>query len=111
MKTGKLELQKLQGFKIAEKNGRKFVFAWIDETRLFHSEATDRLYCDLVMFETPNSEYSDFAVKESLKKEEDKDKTELPIIGNFTNYVKKAEEGEATEEAKTEPGTDDDLPF
>jgi len=45
-----------------------------------------------------------------LKKEEDKETTELQIIGNFSNYVKKAEEG-ATEEAKTEPGPDDDLPF
>ena len=94
MKTGKIELLKLQGVKLAEKDGRKFIYAYLDETRFFHAEGTGRIYTDLVMFETPNSEYSDYAVTESLKKDEDKEKVDLPIIGNFSNYKKKEAEVE-----------------
>jgi len=109
MKTGKIELLKLQGFNLVEKNGKKFIYADLEKTRLFYSESTGRVYCDLVMFETPNSEYSDYAVSESKKKDED---IELPIVGNFENYKKKEEA--ATEQAApapSDPGTDDDLPF
>ena len=108
MKTGKLELLKLQGFKLVEKDGKKFIYADLSETRLFYSENTGRVYLDLVMFETPNSEYSDYAVSESKKKDEE---VELPIVGNFTNY-KKQEQADAPQAAKpSDPGTDDDLPF
>ena len=109
MKTGKLELLKLQGFKLVEKDGKKFIYADLSETRLFYSENTGRVYLDLVMFETPNSEYSDYAVSESKKKDEE---IELPIVGNFTNYKKQELTDESAPAAKpSDPGTDDDLPF
>ena len=111
MKTGKIELLKMQGFKLVEKNGRKIIFAYVDETRFFHAEGTGRIYSDLVMFETPNSEFSDYAVSESKTKEEMDDKElKLPIVGNFKNYVKQSEEQPPTA-APSDPGTDDDLPF
>ena len=112
MKTGKIEPLLLQGFKLVEKDGKKFIYADLAETRLFHSDSTGRVYLDLIMFETPNSEYSDYAVKESKKQDEE---IELPIVGNFKNYRK--QEQDDTEVAKTVPtkpqpeGTQDDLPF
>ena len=113
MKTGKIELLKAQGFKLVEKGGKKFIYAPLDDTRLFHAEATGRVYMDLVMFETPNSEYSDYAVSESKTKEEMDDKElKLPIIGNFKNWTRGANEvSTSTPSVNTEIDKDDDLPF
>ena len=110
MKIGKIEPLKMQGYKIAEKDGRKYIFAWIDETKGFYAEKTGRFYQDMVMIETPNSEFSDYLVQESLTKEElEKPKEDRPShepIGNFSNWKKQDEEPkqEATD-------GDDDLPF
>jgi hypothetical protein len=111
MKAGKMnfyiELLKCQGFKLAEKEGRKIIYAYVDETRQFPAES-GRIYMDLVMFETPNSEYSDYAVSESKKLDEE---IELPIIGNFKNWKKK-EETATPEIAKDDTHESaDDLPF
>ena len=109
MKTGQIEPLKLQGFKLVEKNGKKFIYAALDDTRIFYADKTGRCYLDLVMFETPNSEYSDYAVAESKNKDED---IELPIVGNFSNYVKKEEAPkQESAPAPAQEGTVDDLPF
>jgi hypothetical protein len=113
MKIGKMEPLKLQGFKLGEKDGKKFIYAYLDETRLFYAENTGRVYCDLVMFETPNSEYSDYAVSESKKQDEE---IELPIVGNFKNWSRPQENDEttaATAPTKPQPESDspDSLPF
>lgn len=101
MKTGKIEPLLLQGFKMVEKDGKKFIYAEIEKTRMFYSEKSGRLYLDLVQIEAP-SEWSDYIVKESKKQDEEID---LPIVGNFKNYVK------TTEETKPEAEGDDDFPF
>ena len=121
MKIGKLEPTKLQGYKIAEKEGRKFIFAWLDETRGFYSDpekeyngnkGSGRFYQDMVMIETPNSEYSDYMVKESLSKEDRENGVELEPIGNFKNYRKPDSSGQTVAEApKDDNDGSDPLPF
>lgn len=111
MKIGKLELLKCQGFDLVEKDGKTFIFADVEKTRLFHSKESGRIYMDLVMFETPNSEYSDYAVSESKTKEEIEDKElKLPIVGNFKNWKQKEEETNTTEQGG-DLVNKDDLPF
>ena len=39
-------------------------------------------FLDLVLIETPNSEYGDFIVKQSISKEEKASGVQLPILGN-----------------------------
>jgi len=109
MKLIKIEPLKIQGFKLVEKDGEKFLYAKLSETRMFHSENTGRVYLDLVGIESPNSEYSDYIVKESKKQDEE---IELPIIGDMKNYKKQEQaEAPAPSAKPSDPGTDDDLPF
>ena len=115
MKLIKIEPLKIQGFKIVEKDGEKFLYAKISDTRMFLSDSTDRLYLDLVGIEAPNSEYSDYIVKESRKQEESKE-IDMPIIGDMKNWSKPQEDDNATAAtAPTKPQPDgespDDLPF
>ena len=44
-------------------------------------------FCELVIFETPQSEYGDFAVKQDTTKEERLGGVRLPIIGNGKNFA------------------------
>lgn len=70
----------------------------IDKNRLYKGEKG--IYLDVVMFETPNSEYNDWIVKQSISKEEREKGVELPICGGGKNH-----ETQLSEEEKT------DLPF
>lgn len=45
-------------------------------------------YCDLVLIDTPNSQYGDFIVKQSVTKEERAARKEMPILGNGKNLDK-----------------------
>lgn len=45
-------------------------------------------FCELVIFETPNSDYGDFAVKQDTSKQERESGVKLPIIGNGKNFAK-----------------------
>jgi len=110
MKLIKIEPLKIQGFKLVEKDGEKFLYAKLSETRMFHSENTGRVYLDLVGIESPNSEYSDYIVKESKKQDED---IELPIVGDMKNYKKRDEQAEAPAAQPSSAPVDDDsaLPF
>lgn len=38
--------------------------------------------CDLILIPTPNGQYGDFMVKQSITKEERESGVELPILGN-----------------------------
>ena len=51
----------------------------IDKDKLFKGEKGT--YLDIVIIETPNSEYSDYMIKQSTKKDEDD-----IILGNAKNY-------------------------
>lgn len=52
----------------------------IDEARLF--KGAKGTYLDLILIETPNGEYGDFIVKQSVTKEEREAKLQMPILGN-----------------------------
>lgn len=70
----------------------------IDKNRLFKGEKG--VYLDLVLIETPNSEYQDFLVKQNTTKDEREKGIELPIIGGAKNFSGKLSAEEQ-----------DDLPF
>ncbi len=52
----------------------------LDKARFF--KGAKGTYCDLVLIETPNGEYGDFMVKQSVTKEERAAKIQMPILGN-----------------------------
>lgn len=83
-------------------------------TRRDGSAAT---FCELVLFETPNSEYGDYAVKQSVTKEEREAGVQLPFLGNAKNLTKGAPSRSAPPAKKAPPkdpdldASDDDIPF
>ena len=64
----------------------KIDFDKIDQTRLFQGQKGR--YLDLVLFETPNSPYADYAVKQSTTKEERDKGVDLPKIGDGKQFMK-----------------------
>ena len=60
----------------------------IDKTRL--KQVTRRngekaKFLELILIETPDSEYGDYMVKQGLTKEEREARVEMPILGNAKN--------------------------
>ena len=92
MKTGKIDLTK------------------IDKSRLFKSEKTGSIYLDIVMIETPKSEFNDYVILQSISKEEREKGEKGNILGNADNVTKK-EDAPETDTKKSEKVEDDDLPF
>jgi hypothetical protein len=45
-------------------------------------------FLDLVLIDTPNSEYGDYVVTQQVSKEERENGVKLPILGNAKNVVK-----------------------
>jgi len=72
---------------ITRKNGEKAIFA------------------ELVLIETPNGEFGDYMVKQSVTKEERENKVQLPILGNGKDLVpvKRAVEQVRTAVRRSEP--------
>jgi hypothetical protein len=48
-------------------------------------DGSEGISCDLILIETPNSEYGQWMVKQSMTKEERAAGLELPILGNAKN--------------------------
>jgi hypothetical protein len=46
-------------------------------------------FLDLVLIDTPNSEYGDYVVTQQVSKEERENGVKLPILGNAKNVVKR----------------------
>jgi hypothetical protein len=65
----------------------------------------------LVLFETPDSEYGDYMVKQGLSKEDREAKVELPILGNGKTLVRGTRAPSKPVAAKVEDHEDDDIPF
>ncbi len=68
-------------------------------------------YCDLVMIETPNGEYGDFIVKQSVTKEERAARKEMPILGNGKIFHSTRGGAPVAAAGEDEPPKDDDVPF
>jgi len=81
----------------------------IDKARLF--KGAKGTYLDLILIETPNGEYGDYMVKQSVMKEERLAKVQMPILGNAKNMGGGAK-APAPQHAKTgdEPASSD-VPF
>jgi len=50
--------------------------------RFMRKNGNRALFCDLVLIATPNSEWGEFAVRQTAKKEERANGLRLPFIGN-----------------------------
>jgi len=57
----------------------------IDKNRLFVSEKTGDKFLDVVIIETPNSEYNDYMIVESISKEERDAGKKGTVVGNAKN--------------------------
>jgi len=68
------------------------------------------VFADLVLVETPDGQYGDFMVKQSISKEEREAKVEMPILGNGRYLVSK---GKPAAKPKPAPHQDetDGVPF
>lgn len=64
----------------------KIDFNKIDQIKLFPGK--QGLYLDLVLFETPNSQYADYIVKQSLSKEERDAGVEAVVLGDGKNWTR-----------------------
>ena len=68
------------------------------------------VFADLVLVETPDGQYGDFMVKQSISKEEREAKVEMPILGNGRYLVSK---GKPSAKPQPAPQQDEssDIPF
>ena len=90
----------------------------IDVTRLDKSKfvvGKKGTYCNLVLIETPNSNYGDFMVKQDCTKEERESGVQMPILGNgkqrerrVSGYAPSSESSRAPRPAEPD---DDEIPF
>ncbi len=70
-------------------------------------------YANLILIETPNSDYGDYMVKQDVTKEERESGVQMPILGNAKNWQKR-EPFSAQPPAKTyspAPQDDSEIPF
>ena len=83
----------------------------IDKSRLF--EGKKGTYLDLILIETPNSQYSDYMVKQSVSKEERENGVEI-ILGDGKVFKKQQPQNFNTPPDETVDRSDsgpNDLPF
>ena len=91
----------------------------IDKARLF--KGAKGTYLDLILIETPNGEYGDYMVKQSITKEEREAKLQMPILGNAKIFGQKPAQadnqgrfstrGGAAPAPATQENLDEDVPF
>lgn len=80
----------------------------LEKPRFFRGEKG--IYCDLILVDSPN-EYSDGFVAQSVTAEERQAGVKGPIVGNWSNLVKKASTPKPPP-AKPKPHpSDDQVPF
>lgn len=72
-------------------------------------------FLDLVLIDTPNSEYGDYMVTQQVTKEERQSGVKLPVLGNAKNIVRgggKSDQRPSQKTKESDPwGDDDDVPF
>ena len=70
-------------------------------------------FCNLILIETPNSDYGDYMVKQEVSKEERQAGVNLPILGNGKILVasKAASSASKAPERTTSDNATDDIPF
>ncbi len=73
--------------------------------RVTKKNGKEAVYAELVLFETPTSDYGDYIVKQGVTKEERQQKKDMPILGNGKVWDKK---GFAPKEAAAQDVKDGD---
>lgn len=68
-------------------------------------------YVELVMIETPNGEYGDYIVKQSVTKEERQARKEMPILGNGKIFHARSGAAPEAVEHPGEPPEQDSVQF
>ena len=85
----------------------------IDKKRLF--EGTKGVYLNAILIETPNSEYGDYMIKQSVSKEEREQGIEGNILGSAKIIVKREPQNynNPPDAMQNDPDINDnpDLPF
>jgi len=115
MITAKLNLTKLDNVVLTKgKEGKDLLVIDIERSHLFKSDKGN-VYLDIIMFETPDSDFGDYAVKQSVPEDvrtyEKDNGIKREFLGNakiFTpgeKQVKQEDPGEIFE------GGQEDLPF
>lgn len=79
----------------------------IDKAKLFNAQS-GAVYLDCIMIETPNNEYNDYMIVQSVSKEEREAGVKGAILGNAKVYKPK---GETVAQAAPQQPKSDDLPF
>lgn len=85
----------------------------LDKARFFKGEKGT--YCDLILIETPNGQYGDYMVKQSVTKEERQARVEMPILGNGkiiqTGGGRKSDPVRSRSPLPPSSPDDDEIPF
>jgi hypothetical protein len=79
-------------------------------------------FCELVLLDTPNSEFGDYMVKQGTTKAEREEGLQMPILGNGKDVVSTTRIRDAVRESVAEPAPvnrqadiatseDEDIPF
>jgi hypothetical protein len=76
----------------------------LDKKRFFKGKKGT--YVDLVLWETPDSEYGDYLVKQKCDKGE-----KLPILGNAKNFAMKGIKNKAQNQDNEDDDDDQEIPF
>jgi len=89
------QLDKTRFKRITRKNGKEAIFA------------------DLILIDTPESDYGDYIVKQQVTKEERAAKLEMPILGNAKQLIPVAQAAKEikTHVEKTHDDEGDEIPF
>lgn len=88
----------------------------LDKTRFKHvikKNGDKAVYCELVLFDSRNTEYGDYMVKQGLSKEDREKKVKMPILGNGEKYspAGASREQAAKPEPVGEKPEQDTIPF
>ena len=81
--------------------------------RITRKNGKEAVFCDLILIDTPESDYGDYMVKQSMSKEDRANGVQLPILGNAKIMIpvaKAAKQINAHVE-KTHDEEGDEIPF
>ena len=79
--------------------------------RITRKNGADAVFCDLVLIETPEGNYGDYMVKQSVSKEERAAKKEMPILGNGKYFGSRSSKPGAAQSITQPPTEPDEVPF
>jgi hypothetical protein len=109
--AGKVCLTKILGIKYLEKNGRMFLE--ITDCDFFKSDL-GHFYLSLDIWATPNGEFGEFRINQSLSKDQRASGVRSPILGNARYKIIQQKKPKSENSSSTQTPTlppDDNPPF